>query len=245
MTIASLAMYPFLPLRPAQTRLWDGVRSRLSFAAPELDWEIDPLEASGRDDLLFGQTCGWPLVTELHTKVHVVGTFDVDVEGAADGTYCSVLVTGTGDSLPDVLHRPDLVVAANSSDSLSGWISLRSAAATTGVQLDAVMWTGAHALSIEALRMGSAHLASIDAVSWEYTDHTGLAVVGRGPRIPCLPLVTTRSSSDAVLGELRSVLSDAVRDPQLADACRTLRIRDFLERDLADYGRIVELAELW
>ena len=245
MTIASLAMFPFLPLRPAQTRLWDGVRSRLSFAAPELDWEIDPLEACGRDDLLIGQTCGWPLVTELNTKVRVVGTFDVDVEGAADGTYCSVLVTGTGDSLPDVLHRPDLVVAANSSDSLSGWVSLRSVAANNGVRLDTATWTGAHARSVEALRQGSAHLASIDAVSWEYLDHTGLSVVGRGPRIPCLPLVTTGSSSDAVLGELRSALSDAVHDPQLAEACGTLRIRDFLERDLGDFEQIVELAELW
>ncbi len=244
MTIASLAMYPFLPLRSAQTRLWDGVRSRLPFAAPELDWEIDPLEASGRDDLLFGQTCGWPLVTELAAKVHVIGTFDVDVEGAADGTYCSVLVTGTGDSLTDVLHRPDLVVAANSSDSLSGWISLRSAAATRGVQLDAVTWTGAHALSVETLRQGVAHLASIDAVSWEYLDHTGLSVIGRGPRTPCLPLVTARSSGDE-LGELRSALARAVHDPQLADACATLRIRDFLERDLTDYGGVLELAELW
>ena len=244
MTIASLAMYPFLPLRSAQTRLWDGVRSRLPFAAPELDWEIDPLEASGRDDLLFGQTCGWPLVTDLVSKVHVIGTFDVDVEDAAGGTYCSVLVTGTGDSLTDVLHRPDLVVAANSSESLSGWISLRSAAATRGVQLDAVTWTGAHARSVETLRQGVAHLASIDAVSWEYLDHTGLSVIGRGPRTPCLPLVTARSAGDE-LGELRSALASAVHDPQLADACATLRIRDFLERDLADYGGVLELAELW
>ena len=244
MTIASLAMYPFLPLRSAQTRLWDGVRTRLSFAAPELDWGIDPVQASGRDDLLFGQTCGWPLVTQLDTKVHVIGTFDVDVEGATDGTYSSVLVTGTGDSLSDVVRRPDLVVAANSSDSLSGWISLRSAAATHGVHLEAVTWTGAHALSVETVREGAAHLASIDAVSWEYLDHTGLSVIGRGPRIPCLPLVTARSSS-ADLGELRIALAGAVHDPQLADACATLRIRDFLERDLADYGRVLELAELW
>ncbi|MEO8264877.1 MAG: PhnD/SsuA/transferrin family substrate-binding protein [Ilumatobacteraceae bacterium] len=243
MTIASLAMYPFLPLRAAQTRLWDGVRSRLSFAAPALDWEIDPTEASGRDDLLLGQTCGWPLVTRLDTKVHVVGTFDVDVDGAADGTYCSVLVTATGDSLIDVVHRPDLVVAANSSDSLSGWISMRSAAATHGVQLDAVTWTGTHALSVEMLRQGAAHLASIDAVSWEYLDHAGLSVIGRGPRVPCLPLITARSSG-ADLGELRRALAAVVHDPHVADACATLRIRGFLERDLADYGGILELAEL-
>ena len=245
MTIASLAMYPYLPLRPAQTQLWDAVRSRLSFSAPDLDWDLDPLEASRRQDLLLGQTCGWPLVTELATTARVVGTFDGDVEGAADGTYCSVLVSGTGDSLSDIVRRRDLVVAANSTDSLSGWISLRAVTARHGVQLDTVTWTGAHAVSVEAVRQGEAHLAAIDAVSWELLDQTGLSVVGHGPRVPCLPLVTSGSTSDAVLGELRSALAEAVHDPAMAEARRTLRIRDFLERDLADYEAALELAELW
>jgi ABC-type phosphate/phosphonate transport system substrate-binding protein len=244
MTIASLAMYPFLPLRSAQAQLWDGVRSRLSFAAPELDWDLDPLEASRRDDLLLGQTCGWPLVSELTSTVRVVGTFDGDIEGAVDGTYRSLFVTGTGDSLDEIWHRPDLVVAANSSDSLSGWISLVSAAASNGVRLDNVTWTGAHALSVESLRQGSAQLASIDSVSWEFLDHRGISVVGHGPRVPCLPLVTSRASSDSVLGELRGALADAVRDPQLAESCRTLKIRSYLDRDLADYEKITELVEL-
>jgi hypothetical protein len=92
MTIASLAMYPYDHLRPAYNQFWDAVRARLSSDAPELDWSLDPLDACRRDDLLLGQTCGWPLVTELAPSVRVVGTFDCDVEGAHDGTYCSVNV---------------------------------------------------------------------------------------------------------------------------------------------------------
>ena len=247
MTIASLAMYPFLHLRSAQERLWDGVRSRLSFLAPALDWDLDPFTASRRDDLVLGQTCGWPLVTELASTVRVLGTFDCDVDGASDGTYCSVIVTNTGVSLAEVLHRPDLVVAANSPDSLSGWISLQSVAASAGVRLEAVEWTGAHAASIEALREGRVQLAAIDAVSWVHLGgaDSGLSVVGHGPRIPCLPLITSRSSSDAMVGELRRGLGATVRDPAMAEACATLRIRDFLARDLADYEGISELAELW
>jgi ABC-type phosphate/phosphonate transport system substrate-binding protein len=246
MSIASLAMYPFIHLRPDQEALWAGVRSRLSFTAPDLDWELDHLAACRRDDLLLGQTCGWPLITDLASTVRVVGTFDSDVEGAVDGTYCSVLVSNSRDSLANIMHRGDLVVAANAADSLSGWISLRSVAAAEGVHLDAVEWTGAHAASIDALRDGRAQLAAIDAVSWAHLGAgTGLSVVGYGPRIPCLPLVTSGSSTDAVVNELRLALGAAVRDSALADACSRLKIRDFLERDLADYEGLSELAELW
>jgi ABC-type phosphate/phosphonate transport system substrate-binding protein len=236
MTIASLAMYPFAHLRPAHERLWDGVRSRLSFEAPKLDWEVDHLVACRRDDLLLGQTCGWPLITELASTVRVVGTFDCDVDGASDGTYCSVLVSNSDGSLADLLRRTDLIVAANSPDSLSGWISLQSAAAVRGVQLDTVEWTGSHAASVDALREGRVHLAAIDAVSWVHLGAgNGLSIVGHGPRIPCLPLVTSGSSTDAVVGELRQALTDTVRDPAMAGPCTTLKIRGFLERDLADY----------
>ena len=245
MTIASLAMYPFTHLQSAHERLWDDVRSRLSFDAPALSWDVDPDVASRRDDLLLGQTCGWPLVKDLAKTVHVVGTFDCDVDGAADGTYRSVLVSNVDAPLTDILHRADLRVAANSQDSLSGWISLLSVASAEGVQLDAVEWTGAHAISIEAVRDGRCQLACIDAVSLAHLGARGLSIVGHGPRIPCLPLVASRSISGAVVSELRGALAASVSDPAMAATCATLKIRGFLERDLADYEGVSDLVELW
>ena len=243
MTVASLAMYPFIHLRPAYERVWDAVRSRLSIAAPALDWDLDPHVACRRDDLVLGQTCGWPLITELADRVHVVGTFDCDVDGAVDGTYRSVLVSPTDQPLADILGRADLRVVVNSPDSLSGWISLLAAA--DGARFESVEWTGSHAASIEALRDHRAHLAAIDAVSWAHLGGDGLSIVGHGPRIPCLPLVTSRSSTVALIDELRRAVNDSVNDPALADSCDTLKIRGFVVRDLADYEGLSELAELW
>lgn len=245
MTIASLAMYPFTHLRSAQDHLWDDVRSRLSFEAPPLNWELEPDAASRRGDLLLGQTCGWPLVKDLGSSVRVVGTFDCDVDGAVDGTYRSVLVSNVDDPLTEILHRADLRVAANSRDSLSGWISLLSVALAEGVKLDNVEWTGAHAVSIEAVRDGRCQLAAIDAVSLAHLGSRGLSIVGEGPRIPCLPLVSSRSTTDAVVGELRGALAASVSDPAMAQTCATLKIRDLLERELADYEGVSELVELW
>ena len=245
MTIASLAMYPFTHLRAAQEHLWDDVRSRLSFDAPALNWDLEPDGASRRDDLLLGQTCGWPLVTDLATSVHVVGTFDCDVDGAADGTYRSVIVSNADEPLKDILHRADLRVAVNSRDSLSGWISLLSVAQAEGVELDDVEWTGAHAVSIEAIRDGRCQLAAIDSLSLAHLGGRRLSIVGHGPRIPCVPLVSSRSMTDGVVGELRHALAGSVSDPAMANTCATLKIRGFLERELADYEGVSDLVELW
>lgn len=244
MTVASLAMYPFPQLRAAYDRLWNAVRSHLSFEAPSLDWDLDPEVACRRRDLLIGQTCGWPLVSELAATVQVVGTFDCDVDGAVDGTYCSVLVSHSNEPLAEILHRPQLVVAANSRSSLSGWISLQSIAASHAVNLEAVEWTGSHASSIEAVGDGRADLASIDAVSWAHLGGVGLCVVGHGPRVPCLPLVTSGSSAAEVVAELRGALSESVNDPAMAEMCASLKIRGFLGRELDDYEGISDLVQL-
>ena len=74
---------------PTTNTCGSAVRERLSFEAPDLDWDIAHEAACRREDLLIAQTCGWPLVTELAAIVRVVGTFDCDVDGAVDGTYYS------------------------------------------------------------------------------------------------------------------------------------------------------------
>jgi ABC-type phosphate/phosphonate transport system substrate-binding protein len=207
-----------------------------------LDWTVPAHVAWSHPDALVVQTCGWPLVTQLAERVHVIGTFDHDVPGAADGTYCSVLVTNQSGSLDELLHADGLVVAANSTDSLSGWISLVAVARDHGVGLPHVVWTGSHVASVDAVRAGRAALASIDAVTWAHLDRGDLRVVGSGPRVPCLPLVTSRSTLPGMLRELRDAFAIGVQDPDLADDRAELTIRAFVERDLSDYEPLVRLA---
>jgi ABC-type phosphate/phosphonate transport system substrate-binding protein len=237
-TIASLAMYPFSWLRPAYDELWNAVRRQLSFPTPALDWSTPAHVAWRMPDLLVGQTCGWPLITQLADAVAVVGTFDHDVIGGADGTYCSMLVTQRAGTLDEVLHEPGLRVAANSVDSLSGWVSLHAVAHDHGVELDDVIWTGSHVASIDALRAGRVTLASIDAVTWAHLDRGDLRVVGYGPRVPCLPLITATRS---LVKELRDAFAAATTDPALVDELTDLRIRGFVEFDLADYQPLRQL----
>jgi ABC-type phosphate/phosphonate transport system substrate-binding protein len=114
-----------------------------------------------------------------------------------------------------------------------------------GRHIDDALWTGSHAASIEALLHDRGQLAAIDGVTWAHIGTDELTVVGRGPRIPCLPLVTAGSTTDATLAALRAALAGAVSEPAIAEVCATLKIRDFLQRDLADYEGVSRLSELW
>ena len=187
------------------------------------------------------------MITELASTVRVVGTFDYDVEGVIDGTYCSVLVTQpTSRSHRHPATAPTSSSPPTPSDSLSGWISLQSVAGS----LDGVD-ARPGASGRDRTRRASTLFAEGGPTSRRSTrsrgrisDRSGLSVVGHGPRVPCLPLVTSGSSTDDVVGELRAALADTVRDPAMADVCATLKIRDFLVRDLADYEGLAGLAEL-
>ena len=98
---------------------------------------------------------------------------------------------------------PDTTVAANSDDSLSGWVSLQ--AATVGVGRPwpgRIHWTGAHIESVRAVRAADADLASIDELTWAHLRRLEpglvdrLHVVGRGPWIPSPAIVTSTGRVD-------------------------------------------------
>ena len=89
---ASLAMYPFAALRPAHQRLWDAVVARAPELPATLTWP-DDVHATWTDDaVVVKQTCGWPLVTRLATRVRVVGAFEHTVPGARGHRYRSTIV---------------------------------------------------------------------------------------------------------------------------------------------------------
>jgi ABC-type phosphate/phosphonate transport system substrate-binding protein len=234
--VASLAMYPLPSLRAATDELWTSVRHHLGWGPDALEWSVLTPEVWHHPQLLVAQTCGWPLITELSASVAVVGTFDYAITGAEHGTYRSVLVTRHDTSFEELRARPGIVAAVNGFDSLSGWISLQHA---WGGEPDAIE-TGGHLESVRALAAGRADLASIDAVSWALFGEDDpdlvapLRVVGAGPRVPCLPLVTGVQHT-SVVPALREAFAAAVVDAAAASACRALLIRGFVPLELTDY----------
>ena len=237
-------MYPVAGLRDAWSELYSTVASSVGALYSDtplaLDWTLDSHEGWRHPHLAFSQACGWPLITELHNRVRVLGTFEHLLDGAASHSYRSVIVARAA-------HVPNASTdraAINSTDSLSGCVSLQAAfGIALGRWPGAVVLTGSHLASIDAVRGGSADIASIDALSWAYQQHLdpdrldGLVVVERGPLVPCLPLIVGVEADDALVAAWRSAFSAAMTDPSLARVRSLLLIEGFVPLDLADYQR--------
>lgn len=241
--IAQLGMYPFPHLRAAQDTLWSAVRRRLGDAPDLLDDDVELHAAWRHPDLIVGQTCGWPLVDQLADVVEVVGAFDVVAPFASGGWYRSVLVASKPLGIEAWKADPATVVARNSPDSLSGWVSLQSA--WGGVPVN-VLHTGAHIESMRAIASGEAQVACIDGLSFQFIVESNaflggrVNVIGHGPRIPSLPLVMSKRLASR-RDEVRAAFAAAVADPVLAPTLARLRIRGFVPFELADYEPLREL----
>ncbi len=244
--LANLAMYPFDAIRWAYDRFWEAVHDRVDWVPPQLDWGVDLHTSWRRDDLVVGYTCGWPLVTQLRDTVRVVGTFVAATPQAEGHSYRSVLVARWPGNAADFAGA---VAAVNSFSSLSGWVSLVAAVhgAGGGWQGEIVV-TGAHLDSLRAVGEGRADIASIDSVTlWqarrlmpELCDE--LVVVGTGPLVPCLPVITGRATTDQQLYDLRVAMVDAVFDPLVEPAARAMCTVGFTPLDLDAYLPILDLA---
>lgn len=233
---AVLAMYPFAHLNRAYNELWSALQRRVSWLPPEVEQTGSP-EASWLDPALaLGMTCAWPLATDLRDQVRAVGSFHVVTPGAEDFRYRSVLVIRKGAPEPTTESH----AAVNDVDSLSGHVSLLRYAGVGSWPGD-VSVSGSHAQSLQMVAAGGADIASIDAVSFAnlqvcepaLVDQT--QIIGEGPLVPTLPLITSVNTSDAELAQLRAGLADVIADQTLSRALVALRIRGFSPLSLADY----------
>src|SRR3954453_4606313 len=94
--IAALPMYDGDWVRSATDRLWAMVRDRLrarGIAAPEgLTRHRGLNEIWGQQDLLLGQTCGYPFWKELRRKVELLATPIYGFSGCEGPNHCSFLL---------------------------------------------------------------------------------------------------------------------------------------------------------
>ena len=230
-------MYDLPEIVPAVDALWSTIATRLHAAGvPDvpaaLRWGGDLYDDHWLHPHLFlSQSCGWPVVDRLDGRVAIVGAFTY--AGVSDPAACyrSVLVTRGDDTERALSGR---AVAVNGYDSLSGWVSLTAAVQPLGP----VLVTGAHVRSVAAVAGGRADLACIDGVTWRLLRQhrpaavATLAVVGHGPLIPCLPLVTHLTLGPGVA---------ALRDALAGLTDETLGIDGFVPLDAAAYDLVRDL----
>lgn len=239
-------MYDLPEIRGAVDALWRAISERLPGSPRRLTWDGD-LRAQWTDPALtLGQTCSWPLVTELPHEVRVVGAFRYrGIEDLPGPLYRSVLVARSGRRLEELESG---VAVVNGWDSTSGWLSLAHVVGRAGSDrsfFDRVIVSGSHEQSLELVSRGSADLASVDAVTFALVERhrpelvAGLDVVARGPSVPTLPLITAAPDP----APLRAAISAAVSDPGVEPVLEKLLIESFFAQDRADYAAVGRLGE--
>jgi ABC-type phosphate/phosphonate transport system substrate-binding protein len=247
-------MYDWPKMRDANDALWQALaaalRARGISAGDRLLRGRPNGEIWRSRNLLFAQTCGYPLVGELGGHVRLVATPCYAVAGCAGAYYSSHIVVRqdeAAEKLPDYAGR---TVAINSFCSQSGFAALHGACAAAGGTapfFSRCVMSGSHLASLQAVAAGDADLAAIDAVCWAIArrDCPELAArlksIGTTPLTPGLPFITAAGRSDVELDLIRDALAECLSDPQTAEARRTLFIDGAEELEAADYCAAIKI----
>ncbi len=245
--IVSLPMYTSSPANVQS--FWSQLSRHLHGAGlgglpTEVTWPTDLSGHWRNPELLLSQTCGYPLVTELHNDVRVVGAFRYAATGC-DGVRCrSALVVRNSDRAMQLNEFRGRTVAFNGTASQSGYNSLRALVAPlaqSGVFFSNRIETGSHRRSLEMVRDGLADIASIDCVSLAgFVRHApdivnGIRVMSFSDPYPGLPLITSIKTSDSDLLALRSALSLTMQDKASYASRKALFINGFEPLEIDDY----------
>jgi ABC-type phosphate/phosphonate transport system substrate-binding protein len=255
MRLAALPMYDLPEVAHATDALWSALARRLRDAGlqdvpEELQRGVDPRRIWASPDLLFAQTCGFPLVHEFDGKLSLIATPRYAVPGCEGPTYRSRIVVRAQDARLRFADFAGATVAINAEDSHSGFNILRWRAAQEGPGpfFGKVERTGAHLASLGAVQSGKADIAAIDCVTYALLERhrpgalQGIRVLEDTPAAPALPFVSAAGLRGDELRILRGALEETFADPQLVDVRATLLLRGIEEVPLARYEAIRDYA---
>jgi len=258
MTLAGLVSLPmYLANQDAVAALWTRLRQRLHAAGlrhlpTTLTWPQDLHAHWLESDLLLSQSCGYPFTDDLAGKVQLVGCFAYDAP-QCEGIQCaSVLVARQEHAHLAPAEFLGMRAAFNEPNSQSGYNAFRAWAAPLAAEgrfFSSALETGSHSASVQAVRSGLADLAAIDCVTYtalgRYTPQAteGMAIVGTTPSYPGLPLITSKATSDADMGVLRTALRDLLTSDEARPTLQALGIIGFETPDPGVYQRCVEMQE--
>ncbi len=238
MTIAGLPMYDPPLLHAATDAWWSGLARAFRHEGIEdlperLTRGMPEYELWARPDLIFAQTCGYPLMKSFRDRLKVVATPVYDAPGCEGPHYRSWILVREASPLMQLAELRGTRVAYNSTDSQSGYNALRATLAPlakNGHFVSAAIQTGGHRKSIAAVREDRADFAAIDCVTYAIlVRHQpqllyGTRVIAGTPSAPSLPYVTAKETTDDDLARMRNGLKEALIEPDLAWAREALLI---------------------
>jgi ABC-type phosphate/phosphonate transport system substrate-binding protein len=252
--IAVLPMYNFPWTAAANDALWAAISARLvgtGVHAPVSLARGGDLAALWLDPgLIFGQTCGYPYMTDLRDSVTLIATPEYAFPGCEGASHRSFIIRRASDSRGELSEFRGSTAALNAYDSNTGMNLFRATIAPIAGEAPffrTIVVTGSHEASMEAVADGRADLASIDCVSFALFGRgrpeliERIALVAESPLSPCLPFIASARLAPSTIDAVRQALFAALADPDLADARETLGLKCARAATPVDYDRVIEI----
>ena len=248
-------MYELPGLKAATDAWWAGLAAAfraegLTEVPQELTRTDDAAALWSEPDLLFSQTCGYPLTHALAGRVTLLATPVYDCPGCEGGLYHSEILLRADDPAEGLADLRGRRAAVNAVDSQSGFSALRHAVAPLaegGCFFAEVTRSGSHLASMALVAEGAADVCAIDCVTYHLARRGDpdlaacLRPLTRSATAPALPYITRRDIPAADLERLRAGLARACADPGLAETRAALAIKGVVVKPLSDYDLILQL----
>lgn len=253
--LASLPMYDLPELREAHSVFWQGLaqafkREKVPGVPERLTHSGDPEGDWRAPNLLFSQTCGYPLTHAWRGRLRVVATPVLAAPGCRAADYSSVLMVRADDPARRLADLRGRTAAINSTDSQSGCNALRATVAPLardGRFFGHIIQSGAHAMSLAMVATGEADVCAVDCVTFALLRRyrpvavNGLRVLARTKRAPSLPYVTRADAPRDLVQRLRAGLFAAFADPTIDAAREALFLEDITVLPDGAYERILRM----
>jgi len=250
-------MYDLPQLRLATDIFWQAVAGRLKKAGlaglPDSLTRADDYRADWRNpDLLLGQTCGYPLVTQLKSAVRIVATPIYRSLGCDGFEHRSFFIVNAKTKHRRLHDLRAGICAVNSFDSNTGMNLLRAAVAPIAGGRNffrSVIVTGSHYKSLETVAKGTADVAAIDCVSFAHFQRFApelidcVSMIGKSVQTAAPPFITTKKTDAGTLSILREVLNDISIAPALESVRSALNLDGFAFETETAYERLLLIEE--
>ena len=256
--IASLPMYNLPEMRAANARFWEVLRGLLLEAgvrdAPEtLIVDRGPVPPRLEPELLFSQTCGYPLETVFKGQAIRLGAPLYDMPGCdrAPGwpTHRAFFLVRKDSPAQSLADLKSGVFLLNSPVSNSGMnLPRRALAEIAGGKpfFRQVVETGGHPASLDRLIRGEGDVASIDCVTYgfwrQYRPEAAaqIRILAETPPSPAIPFVTSVATPPAIVDVLRTALHTLGSEPRYTAARAGLKIAGIADVPDAAYEGLLD-----
>jgi ABC-type phosphate/phosphonate transport system substrate-binding protein len=250
---ASLPMYNFPGMHAANAAFWEVLSGLLRVeGVADVPGGLEVGRAPVPDDIgpeiLFTQTCGYPLQTIFRGQHRLLARPCYDATGCYGSTHSAFFVVPESSPAKTVEDLRGSRFALNSLHSNSGMnLPRRRLAELAGGKpfFGEVVETGGHGASLKLLIAGGADCASIDCLTFVFGQDyqpnmvAGLRALAQTPSSPSIPFVTAASTDDATVTALQKCLYRMSDDRRYRPVLSALRIARIEPAPQSDYDAIM------